>query len=434
MQDMHTLLAQLQELDDQLTGCMRCGMCQAVCPLYATTGRETDVARGKIALLDGLAHKMLKDPYAVQDRLNSCILCGSCAASCPSGVKALDIFLKARIILTEYLGLSPAKKLIFRGLLTRPKLFNTLVGLAATFQGLVTKPVNDMLGASCGRFDLPGLAGRHIAPLSHTPFLAASGALDTPKGKSGLKVAFFPGCVVDKVFPRVGQATLKILRHHGVGVFMPKVQACCGIPALSSGDRQTYVNLMGASLALFGPDAPAFDYLITPCATCASTIKKIWPSLSGSAPKAVKDAIEALAAKTMDVTAFLSDKVGLTPPEANGAALPVTCHDPCHLKKSLGVSAQPRTVLRMNPGYRVVEMADADACCGSGGSFTLQHYELSKRVGGRKLDNILATGASIVAAPCPACMLQLTDMLSQAGARVLVKHPVELYAESLPGD
>jgi glycolate oxidase iron-sulfur subunit len=433
MQDMHKLLAMLQELDDQLTGCMRCGMCQAVCPLYATTGRETDVARGKIALLDGLARKMLEDPYGVQERLNSCLLCGSCAAACPSGVKALDIFLKARVILTEFLGLSPAKKLIFRGLIANPKLFNTLTSIAATFQGLVTKPVNDMLGASCARFNLPVLAERRIAPLSQKPFLASTGELNMPKGVSGLRIAFFPGCVVDKIYPRVGEACLKVFRHHQVGVFMPKIQACCGIPALSSGDRKTYENLVAANLALFGPGALAYDYLITPCATCASTIKKIWPLMAEKAPKDIQDAIKDVAAKTMDVTEFLVDKLGLTAPEPNAGALPVTYHDPCHLKKSLGVAAQPRTVLRLNPNYKLAEMADADACCGCGGSFTLQHYELSKLVGGRKRDNILASKAGIAATGCPACMLQLTDMLSQAGARVQVKHAVELYAESLPG-
>ena len=77
-------------------------------------------------------------------------------------------------------------------------------------------------------------------------------------------------------------------------------------------------------------------------------------------------------------------------------------------------------------------MAEADRCCGCGGSFTLFHYDLSKEIGQRKRDNIVRTGATAVATGCPACMLQLSDMLSQNKDEVLVKHPIEIYAETLP--
>ena len=79
----------MRELEDQLVVCMRCGMCQAVCPLFRETGFEADVARGKLALLDGLLQEMFKDPQGVYERLNKCLLCGSCAANCPSGVSVL---------------------------------------------------------------------------------------------------------------------------------------------------------------------------------------------------------------------------------------------------------------------------------------------------------------------------------------------------------
>ena len=103
------------------------------------------------------------------------------------------------------------------------------------------------------------------------------------------------------------------------------------------------------------------------------------------------------------------------------------------MKKSLGVSAEPRALIAANPRYRLVEMDGADSCCGSGGSFTLQHYDLSKRIGKRKRDNIVATGAKVAATSCPACMLQIGDMLSQAGDTLVIRHPVEIYAETLAG-
>ncbi len=429
MADMRELLKLLKELDDQLVACMRCGMCQAVCPIYGQTGREGDVARGKIALLEGLAREMVKDPDGVQDKVTRCLLCGSCQANCPSGVKALDIFLKARTILVGYRGLSKTKQAIFRGMLTKPKLFNKLLGVASMFQGLFTTPVNDIIGSSCSKFLAPVLGDRHLMLLAKTPLHKEVPSLDTPAGASGLKVAFFPGCLADKIFPRVGHAVLKVLKHHGVGVFLPEGQACCGIPALSSGDKQSYDKLVKANIEAFG--GGKFDYLVTPCATCTSTMKKIWPMMAEGLPKADQEAIKELSAKIMDVNAFVVDKLGVTPPAAKAGAKTVTVHDPCHLKKSLGVSAQPRAVLAMNPGYAVKEMAASDACCGCGGSFTLQHAGISAKIGQQKRDSIVATGAEVVAMGCPACMLQISDMLSRNGDRIAVKHPMEIYAETL---
>ena len=147
----------MKELDDQLVACMRCGLCQAVCPLFAETGREADVARGKLALLSGLAQEILNNPQGVQDHLNHCLLCGSCAANCPSGVKVLDIFIKARAILAGYMGLSPVKKVIFRGLLSKPELVQPHHGLGRQVPGDFRQaggrpPRVPRAPASCRRF------------------------------------------------------------------------------------------------------------------------------------------------------------------------------------------------------------------------------------------------------------------------------------------
>jgi glycolate oxidase iron-sulfur subunit len=172
---------------------------------------------------------------------------------------------------------------------------------------------------------------------------------------------------------------------------------------------------------------------VTACATCSATIKKLWPMMTQDFPAAEQARVAALAAKTMDISQFLVDKVGLAPASTPETAeqLRLTYHDPCHLKKSLGVAAQPRALLRANPRYSLSEMAEADWCCGMGGSFNLQHYEISASIGRRKRDNIVNSHCAMVATGCPACMLQLTDMLSQAKDRVQVKHAIEIYAESL---
>ncbi len=426
MADIRELRRLMRQLEDQLVVCMRCGMCQAVCPVFAQTGRESDVARGKLVLLDGLMQAMLDDPRAVRERLQRCLLCGSCAANCPSGVNVLDIFLKARAILAGYLGLPPAKKVIFRRLLAHPRTMDRVLEFGAVFQKLFTRPVNEIVGTSCARFASPLLADRHFRTLAAVPFHRRHPSLHTPPRGSGLKVGFFVGCLIDKIFPNVAEAALRALEHHGVGVFLPGNQGCCGIPAISSGDTRTFNDLVRYHLDKF--ESADFDVLVTCCATCTSTIKKIWPSLC---EEDLAARARSLAARTMDISQFLVERV--TPAaaparSANGRI--VTFHDSCHLKKSLGVFSEPRDLIRANADYTLKEMAASDDCCGMGGSFNLEHYDLSGRIGRLKRDHIAATGCSVLATGCPACMLQIADMLSQAGDRIAVRHPVEIYAES----
>ena len=426
MADIHRLAQLFKELDDQLVGCMRCGMCQAVCPVFGQSMRETDVARGKLALLDGLASEMLKDPEGVNEALNRCLLCGTCQANCPSGVSVMDIFLKARAIMTGYFGLSPVKQAIFRGMLKNPRLFNALTDIGSKFQGLFTKRADELLGSSCARFNAPVIGDRHFTALADKPLHKTVPELDTPAGKSGLRVALFTGCVIDKVFPQVGRATLDVLAHHGVGVFMPSGQACCGIPALSSGDTRTFDELVAMNMERFA--GAEFDYLVTACATCTSTVKELWPTMfRGSG--ALRYDLEKLAGKTMDISQFLVDIIGVTP-AAESSEGSVTYHDPCHLKNGLHVTAQPRAVIRA-AGCHLTEMNEAGTCCGCGGSFNIAHYDLSRKIGERKADNVVASGAKTVATGCPACMMQLTDTLSHKHAGVAVKHVMELYADSL---
>lgn len=429
MTDMNKLAQLVKELEDQLMACMRCGLCQSVCPVFAQTGREADVARGKLALLDGLIREVFENPAGVSERLDRCLLCGSCAANCPSGVKVLDIFLRARAILTGYIGLHPAKKLIFRGMLSRPAFFNSLLKWGAKFQGIFTRPADELLGTSCGRFLSP-LADRRIRPLAPVPFHEILSSMDS-KGSSGIKAAFFVGCIVDKVFPNIGTAVLRSLEYNGAGVFLPENQGCCGIPALSAGDMKSFQTLVRHNLERYS--SGSFDYLVTACATCTSTIKKLWPLFSDDFSPGDQDLIRSLADKTMDISQFLVDKMGAAAVVSNGPAggEPLAYHDPCHLKKSLGVWKQPRVLIGANQEWFLREMAEADTCCGCGGSFNLRYYGISASIGMRKRDRIVQSGCTAVATSCPACMLQISDMLSQAGDPIPVKHAIEIYADSL---
>ncbi len=422
----------MKKLEEKLAVCGRCGACLAVCPIYNETGIEADVARGKLALLDGLVQAIFKDPDDTFRRLNRCLLCGSCADNCPSNVDALEIFITARMVLTEYIGLPLIKKLVFRTIVSRPKFFNSILGQITKHQMLVTRPVDKQLGTMAARVKSPLLKNRHFIPLASVPFHKRVNPEPIGNKDTDIKAAFFTGCLIDKIFPHVAEASISVLNHHNIEAFIPEDQGCCGIPAISAGDGIALDRLLNHHLEQFNPDT--FDYLITSCATCAATIKKIWPLTAGKADEAIKKRLQRIAEKTFDISEFLVAKTGLAKqnitPDGNPAL--VTYHDPCHLKKTLNVTAEPRALIQMNPNYVLREMQDSDSCCGMGGSFNLEHYDLSANIGKRKYDSIIASGCSIVATGCPACMLQISDMLSKSGSgNFFVKHPIEIYAESL---
>lgn len=411
-------------LEEQLNVCIRCGMCQSVCPLFEQTGREADVARGKLALLNGLMTNIFKDTDGVSTRLNKCLLCGSCAANCPSGVNALEIFITARTILAKYQGLPFIKKIIFKSLLAKPGLFNAIMELASKFQKIMIKSNKNEQGTSCARIVSPLLKDRHFIPLAETPFHKTLTNLQSDSPGTGPRVLLFTGCIIDKIMPYLAHACVTALNHNNIRLLIPENQGCCGIPALASGDRDTFNDLLSYHINLFQQEN--FDYMVTACATCTSTIKKLWPSLHQGQNKVF---LEALSEKTMDINEFLIDILKVNPASELSEA-PVTYHDPCHLKKSLGVSAQPRELIKAG-GHPVTEMANPDKCCGMGGSFNLFHYDISTQIGQLKADSIIDTQCPIVASSCPACMMQIADMLSKAETDIKVKHPVELYAKTL---
>lgn len=429
MSDLQSLAQRLLALDDKITSCMRCGMCQAVCPMFGASGQEADVARGKLFLINNLAHMILKDPQALADKLGRCLLCASCQAACPPGVRIMDIFREAREVVYNYLGLSPIKKLIFGVLLAKPDLFNFAMRVGAPAQGLLFKKSGDAQGTVCAPMFNSFIGERHIPPLAKKPLHAIYGALDEPRKEGGVKVAFFPGCVADKMYVEMGEACIKALRHHDVAIFMPSALACCGIPAVCSGDAKGMLKELKANLEIMGKSE--YDYVVTPCASCTSTLIELWPEYAARLGDAWKKQAEDIAAKTMDINVFMVEVLGVKPQESKANATQVTYHDPCHLVKSLGVTKEPRLMIQANKDCQLVEMNEHDRCCGCGGSFTLFHYDYSRQIGQRKRDNIVASGAKVVATSCPACMMQLENMLSLNHDPIKVKHTMQIYADTL---
>ncbi|MFR6034586.1 MAG: 4Fe-4S dicluster domain-containing protein [Bacilli bacterium] len=187
---------------------MRCGTCQSVCPVFADTLSEADVARGKLALLSNLAAETLSDAGGVRERLDRCLLCGSCQTACPSGVKITDIFFEAREINAKYLGLNPVKKLVFKAILTHPKLFGAAVKFSLPLGRIFLRPDKNAPQTAYSPLLKPPSETRHIpAPPANT-FSQELEKL-TSHGEIGNQSSFLPGCMGDKLYTSTTKACLK---------------------------------------------------------------------------------------------------------------------------------------------------------------------------------------------------------------------------------
>jgi Fe-S oxidoreductase len=210
------------------------------------------------------------------------------------------------------------------------------------------------------------------------------------------------------------------LEARGYDVFLPEGQACCGIPALYVGDRETAITLARQNVEALAA-APA-DLIVTACPTCHVALTRHFAELLDG-PDAERAA--ELAAKTRDFSQLAGEH-----PLPGDQATRVTYHDPCHLRRGVGIWREPRAALQSS-GYELVEMAHPDECCGFAGSFSLSCPAVSRRILERKLDQIAATGAEIVATDCPGCLLQLRGGLAKTGSPITVCHTAELLARAL---
>ena len=272
--------------------------------------------------------------------------------------------------------------------------------------------------------------------MSLVPALAAESfaervAKRCPAPKGDKKVAFFAGCVVNFVRPDLGESLLTVLERQGVGVTTFADEACCGIPVLQSGDEADARAMARHNVKMMA--AQDFEHLVFVCPTCATTAKHEWPRLLAADPQLAGKARE-LAEKAMDISTYLAEVLAIAPPE-NAVPAKVTYHDPCHLANAQGIKSQPRQLLQRIPGVQLVEMAEANRCCGGSGTYSITHYDLSMKILDHKMDNAMATGAEYLATCCPSCMMQLQYGVKRHKWDCRVVHPIELvyeYYQSLP--
>jgi len=242
------------------------------------------------------------------------------------------------------------------------------------------------------------------------------------------RVALFVTCLVDLYRPSVGFAAIKLLEDAGCDVVVPDMQTCCGQPAYNSGDRATARDLARPVIDAF----LAYDYTVVPSGSCGGMISHHFAGLFDDQDPYYRGRAEALAAKTHELVAFLTDVMGMERVPARYEGV-ITYHDACSGLRELGVKAQPRKLLGAMAGVTLKEMTDPEVCCGFGGTFCVKYPEISTRMVGDKARDIQATGADTLLAGDLGCLLNMAGKLRREGVPVQVRHVAEVLA-GMTGD
>lgn len=416
-----SLFDDLALVEEEMARCMKCGNCQAVCPLYKETLEETAVARGKIQLAYAYLKGEIPATNILAEKLLFCLTCMACVANCPSGVRVDTVVLAARAAMVREKGLPWVKKIIFQGL-KRPWLFDTALKTGRSLQPLALR-YRPEIQRCHPRFPIGLELRRVLPPLAKRTLKEEFPEVIRPV-KPRARAAFFTGCLENYIYTDIGRAVVNVLLVNDIEVIIPRDQHCCGIPVLVHGDVPTVREMAASNLQIF--QRYNFDYLVVACATCGEAWKHFYPQLLANSFQGA--AARVTAARARDINELLLEIDYRRP--AAGLPLKVTYHDPCHLVRGQGISNEPRQVLRSIPGLEFQEMKNAGRCCGGAGSFSLTNYNISMQVQAHKVAAIKATGADTVVTGCPACRMQLEDGLAQAGFSPRVLHVVQLLEQA----
>lgn len=241
------------------------------------------------------------------------------------------------------------------------------------------------------------------------------------------RVTLFVTCMIDQIYPEIGEAVVQVLERLGVTVDVPTDQTCCGQPAFNSGFRDDARIVAGRNIEVLRGGGT----VVTPSGSCASMIRHYYPELFSDNPQMHAAALE-LAGRTFEFSEYLVDVLGVTDV---GARFPATLaiHDACHGLRGLGIKAQPRALLAQIEGAQVVELADAERCCGFGGLFAIKLGHISEALVQDKTDAILASGADYAVTCDASCMTQINGRLSRVGARCRTLHLAQVLAGGAVG-
>ena len=237
-----------------------------------------------------------------------------------------------------------------------------------------------------------------------------------------MRVTLFVQCLVDGLYPEVGEAVVALFNRLGLSVICPVDQTCCGQPAFNAGYRKAARAAAKRFIEIF-EDA---EVIVCPSGSCVSMVRHHYPELFDNRGKWFDRAVS-VGQKTFELSQYLVDVLGVDDVGAsyNGK---VTYHDSCHLLRGLGIAEQPRRLIRKIKGAELIEMRDADKCCGFGGTFSVKYPEISVAMVDDKISNIIASGADTVAGCDISCLMNIQGRLSRTGSPVKTMHLAQLLA------
>lgn len=422
--------SELKEFGEDLYRCIKCGSCRSVCPVFSVTKRESSVARGKLALIEEIVEKNLPLSKRCEEIISLCLGCSACVENCSNSVRAVEIIQAAKATLINIRGINPVKKFFLRHLLNISSLIFALLKTGSFLQSIILKRIPGNSGLKL-RFSLPYLdKERYIPPLAKRTFLEIFEGKEIRVGQEIEKVGYFVGCVTNYLYPEIGEAVLRQLLNRGVSVLVFKGQGCCGLPAYGAGDIKTFRELSKRNIDAL--EKSGVQKVIISCSSCAFAMKKLYQKFFSDSENGRR-----IIPKFIEISEYLYQLAKEHPEKSKvndyyqkgmlmeNKRVKITFHDPCHLKRELGIIKEPRALLSSLPEVSYVEMSNTINCCGSGGIFNLTHYNLSLNILERKITDILSTGAEIVVTNCSGCILQLKDGFYQKNLDIKVIHLVE---------
>jgi L-lactate dehydrogenase complex protein LldE len=237
-----------------------------------------------------------------------------------------------------------------------------------------------------------------------------------------MRVSLFVTCLADQVWPSAAVGTVQVLRRVGCSVDFDERQTCCGQPAFNTGYRPEARALARRFIEIF--EASDADAIVSPSGSCTAMVHHYEELFEDAAWRA---RAKALAARTHELSAFLVNRLGV---EDVGATFTgrLTWHDACHGLRDLGLKSEPRRLLRHVRGAELVELPNAESCCGFGGTFSVKHPEISVAMLDEKVEAIERAGVDAVVSGDASCLMQIGGRLSRRGSAVRALHLADVLA------
>lgn len=382
-----------------------------VCPVYRVTGQEAHTARGKIHL----AHiAELPDKGAVyEDIFSKCLLCGACSAVCPRGIDVCREVESARGAFPAVYGGHGYEKYLARKALAHPETLAALRVLGRVGAEFVSRhlPADSGLRLRLALFE------QDVEPAAVPEGPAADGALE--KGS----LTYFPGCAARYLFPQIAASCHSLAADLGYVLHVPDGLSCCGLAALSAGDRQEALRCARRNItALEQGSGP----VLVSCASCYAHLLRYAELFEDDPVWRIK--AETLGARLVELSCFVDAHLPPVPAKqlSGKKKLRVYYHDPCHFRHGLKIIAEPRRVLARNPDLELLELPGGPECCGQGGLFHIGTPEISAMIRDTLAAKVLTLAPDVITSSCTGCLMQWRLAIAVAGVPVRVLHLAEL--------